>query len=278
MQVTLTSAEDANASWHCTITLLKKYSHYPHTSQGIYGHWGEDQSTTEIIFAVVHTKSDLEDMIRRAQFAVLNPGDDVLKYSKATDISELSARVGFSPNIIKLDITDRDLPALSFVDLPGIISVTEDHKDSWLVEMVKALVQSYVENDNSIILLACSLETDMQNSRATQLIYNTVGAMERTVGCLTKPDRIPGEPDVRVLQNILGNKSFVLGHNYYVTLQPFQKMLERRTTQEVAREEEEKFFSKEPWAKELGPFSDRFGTKRLTMALSEKLAHQILLR
>lgn len=213
MHVTLTSSDDPHAGWICHISLQKEYSLYSKVVDGPFGQWGHDDPPMETPFATVHDKKELEQMIRRAQFATLNPGDDVSKYISG-DINGLTACVEFSPNVIKLEIIDHGLPALSFYDLPGIINVTENSEDRWLVKCVKTLVKRYVEKANSIVLLACSLETDMQNSSASKLITKIHGAEKRTVGCLTKPDRMPGDHDIEGLFKLLGKGSFQVEHGY----------------------------------------------------------------
>lgn len=145
----LTSSDVPDAAWTCRITLQREFSFDSRKDDDLFGQWRQDQSTTETPFAVVHDKTELEQMIRRAQFATLNPGDDVSKYISG-NIDELTARVGFSPNVIKLDIVDRGLPALSFYDLPSIIDMTENTDKESVMKLVENLVRSYVEKERSI--------------------------------------------------------------------------------------------------------------------------------
>lgn len=58
------------------------------------------------VIATTENPTDLEDILRRAQLAILNPGDDPLKYVCASvPVEELSHRVEFSPNIVRIDVS-----------------------------------------------------------------------------------------------------------------------------------------------------------------------------
>jgi hypothetical protein len=64
-------------------------------------------------------KSEVEERIRRAQLAILNPSkpmEDFLGTLPSSDENELS----FSTDVVSVRIAGRDVDDLSFVDLPGI--------------------------------------------------------------------------------------------------------------------------------------------------------------
>ena len=68
---------------------------------------------------VITDKKEVEERIRRAQRAILNPsishGTFLLGPDREPDIPELS----FSKNCVCLELTGPDLTDLSFCDLPG---------------------------------------------------------------------------------------------------------------------------------------------------------------
>ena len=82
---------------------------------------------------VLHDKSGLEEMIRRAQLAVLNPSVpahrlvdlDTSTLDPETNF-ELPASLGsrrqfqFSESVVCLDLSGPDLTDLAFIDLPGM--------------------------------------------------------------------------------------------------------------------------------------------------------------
>jgi hypothetical protein len=236
-----------------------------------------DHTPTNIPFAVVTNKEDLEGIISRAQRATLNPGDDAIKYLNATCIDDMPLKVEFSPNKVILDITAPAQPSLSFIDLPGVIRQMTQSKDKWLVNLVENFVFDHIDQDNSLILLARSMESDFANSSGAALIDQCEGALERTVGCLTKPDRWPQGQKTQSIANVLNGDAFAVGHGYYVTKQPDQIELNAGVTADDARKKEEEFFAKTPWSAELNKFHDRFGTLKLRDHLSIKLTKQILI-
>lgn len=277
LQITLYSSEE-DAPWSCTVSLQQNYSFCPDAdiTQSRYGKWREDHNPTTIPFAVVENKADLEAVISRAQWATLNPGDDPLGFLNAASLEEMPLKVDFSPNKVILDITAPSQPSLSFIDLPGIIRQTEAAKDKWLVNLVENFVIDYINQGNSLILLARSMESDFANSSAAALVDQCDGALQRTVGCLTKPDRLPEGTRTQVIRNVLSGEAFTVGHGYFVTRQPHQGQLNDGISADEARQMEDDFFNQSPWMTELRGFQDRFGTFKLRDSLSVKLTNQIL--
>ena len=75
----------------------------------------------------IYDKSLLEEMIRRAQLATLNPSVPA-KFFESFDTKSLPSgqkppnsdrQLAFSSNVVCLDLHGPDLPDLSFIDLPG---------------------------------------------------------------------------------------------------------------------------------------------------------------
>ena len=76
---------------------------------------------------VVNDTVELEKMLRRAQLAVLNPRVPANAFvsfdldSLKTDVPPLgsSEQLGFSSNVVCVDVSGPEVPDLSFIDLPG---------------------------------------------------------------------------------------------------------------------------------------------------------------
>lgn len=90
---------------------------------------GNKISTREEKFgSVLYDKSELEEMLRRAQLAILNPSlpaDSLLAF----DTSSLAPgerppgserQLQFSNNVVCLDLSGPDVIDLAFIDLPGM--------------------------------------------------------------------------------------------------------------------------------------------------------------
>ena len=94
---------------------------------------GNKITAKEVPFGpVLYDKSDLEEMLRRAQLAILNPSlspsffEDFdtksLKPGEAPPGSE--RQLAFSNNVVCLDLSGPDVTDLSFIDLPGMQSTS----------------------------------------------------------------------------------------------------------------------------------------------------------
>ncbi|KEQ74338.1 hypothetical protein M436DRAFT_71772 [Aureobasidium namibiae CBS 147.97] len=275
LEITLFSS-DEDTAWSCKVSLQQKFSFDSDASpHGRYGKWREDHNPTAIDFAIVNRKDALQDVLTRAQRATLNPGDNPREYLNALSIDDMPMKVEFSPNKVVLAITAPGQPSLSFIDLPGVIRQMTKAQDKWLVNLVENFVADHIEQGNSLILLARSMESDFANSSGAALIdqHNALG---RTVGCLTKPDRWPLGSKTQLIKNVLHGDAFAVGHGYFVTKQPNQVELNDNISTDEARRSEEEFFAQDPWSTELQDFQGRFGTFKLRDTLSVKLTKQIL--
>lgn len=216
-------SESSTDAWSCKVLLCKKYMYEgthgqaatrgkgkpeAATRQRPLGPWIL-QDTEETYFASVTDKEAVPHVLELAQLATLNPGKQLIFFqcvvlgrlmhidvgtdSKRYMPGNVSAQedylqVKFSPNVIRLDISGKGLPNLSFYDLPGVINVSDTPEEGYLVNLVKNLVKDYVQAEDSINLLAIPMTDDPANSSASQLIRE-LKAEARTLGVLTKPDR-----------------------------------------------------------------------------------------
>src|SRR3978361_248178 len=120
------------------------------------------------------------------------------------------------------------------------------------------------------------MEVDCEISTTSGLVRDT-GAIDRCVGVLTKPDRLPSDSFTEQWQAILDGTKFPLKHGYFVTKQPSQKDLLNMINYEEARRKENEFFNSEDWH---GRFKaprgrDQIGTLALQKYLPTQLASLI---
>ncbi|KAF7117917.1 hypothetical protein CNMCM5793_007248 [Aspergillus hiratsukae] len=276
MEINLTESEPGQ-DWNCRIFLSRKYifdgsrkvTKLPKKSQPL-GPWidQEDEHFTD-----VKDKDGVQEAIKWAQLAILNPGRPSSDYQPGNnaDTDESYCQVKFSPNVVRLDISAPNFPNLSFYDLPGVISQAEHDHEPYLVSLVENLVKVYITQENCIVLLALPMTDDATNSRATHIMRDIPGAKERTLGVLTKPDRIQSGESYAQWVDILEGDKFALGHGYYVVRNNPDPAIDHSR----AREEEAVFFAESPWATDLSAYQDRFGTRQLQAALSSLLLEQI---
>lgn len=67
---------------------------------------------------VIRNPKDVEERLRRAQRAILNPSIDAQQFLENTH-SNAGNTLNFSTNCISLEIKGQDVTDLSFCDLPG---------------------------------------------------------------------------------------------------------------------------------------------------------------
>ncbi|KAI6014041.1 P-loop containing nucleoside triphosphate hydrolase protein [Pisolithus microcarpus] len=183
------------------------------------------------------SKSEVEERIRRAQRAILNPNTDPESFLRGATVDE--NETSFSRNYVSLDISGRDLADLSFVDLPGLIASVGQSGRVHDIELVKNLVISYIERPSCLILLTVACES-----------------------VLTKPDRIPDGEEERWVR-LIRNDVEPLVNNWGMTWSG-------------ARTSEEAFFSgMSPWCDLEDHLQAYLRTSRLTDRLSIILAELI---
>ncbi|THU85106.1 hypothetical protein K435DRAFT_764484 [Dendrothele bispora CBS 962.96] len=229
---------------------------------------------------VIYEKSQVEDRIRRAQRALLHPNILRSKFLEENeeDIVDDPSAPTFSSNCVSLKISGPKIADLSFCDLPGLIRSSSGEGSAGDVEHVERLVESYIKKPSCIILLAVSCETDFQNQGALQMAKKFDPNGERTVGVLTKPDRISAGDEslwVRFIRNDV--PGYILSNSWYCVKQPNSVQLREGITWEQARLKENEFFSMtSPWADKLEPMFQRYlRTSNLVERLSRILSDLI---
>ncbi|KAK2871630.1 hypothetical protein FQN49_002983 [Arthroderma sp. PD_2] len=276
LEINLSESDSPDSPWTCRVLLMKKYIFDSSgraqraTNAKPLGPWIE-QDPEELHFSTLTDKAMLQEHLKWAQLATLNPGRSHNDFIPGEDQETDSTytQVKFSPNVVRLDITGPGFPNLSFYDLPGVINVAEIDEERYLVALVENLVKDYIRAPNCIVLLTLPMTDDATNSSAARIIRDIPGARQRTVGVLTKPDRVEHRQGDEYDQwrEILRGDKFSTGHGYYVV----QNNPDPRVGHATAREEENHFFSHPPWQTELVEYTSRFGTRRLQAALSKIL-------
>lgn len=78
------------------------------------------QARNEPFGPVIYDKAEVEERIRRAQTAILNPSSPLETFLKV-DISNFPepSELSFSRNVVSLSISGPSVADLSFCDLPG---------------------------------------------------------------------------------------------------------------------------------------------------------------
>ena len=112
--------QNSAGPWRCQILLRKEYH--------IRGN-ALPEIREEIFGDIIYNKSKVEEMLTRAQLAILNPSVDSRQFV-SYDIGDKTfpplgskKQLQFSSNVVCLDIQSPDTANFSFIDLPGALVV-----------------------------------------------------------------------------------------------------------------------------------------------------------
>ncbi|KAL1720013.1 P-loop containing nucleoside triphosphate hydrolase protein [Schizophyllum commune] len=232
-----------------------------------------------VTFGTAITERHLvEERIRRAQRAILNPNvpvDHFLADDYDADEPASDSQLTFSRNCIELKISGPDVADLSFIDLPGLIASVSRTGNTNDIQLVEALVKSYIEKPSCVILLTVTCETDFENQPAYGLAKQYDRDGKRTVGVLTKPDRIPTGEETRWL-SFIKNITEPLDNNWFCVKQPSSQDLKQGLSYKQARTREDEFFSSTPpWTDLEAVYQRYLRTPNLVERLSNILSDLI---
>ncbi|KJZ73789.1 hypothetical protein HIM_06907 [Hirsutella minnesotensis 3608] len=279
-----------HSHWSCRVSLRKDYKYDPPAGQDIQNSnvgdadpfypWKKLPATKVTEFKVMHDKSEIEEVLRWAQIAILNDNHLPGQYIPGTGRTAIevplqraaeTTEAKFSPNIVALEIKSPDLPDLSFYDMPGIFENPADARDDYLVSVVRNLTKSYIAHDTAIVICCMPMNSDAENSSTLGLVRR-LGAQSRTIGVLTKADLLPeGNHDQWLA--IMKGQAHKTGHGYFVTSRPQGKELED------LKEWEKRIFEDNScanWPSSFHAFVERCGIERLKDFLAERLSEAFI--
>ncbi|PPQ80108.1 LOW QUALITY PROTEIN: hypothetical protein CVT25_001476 [Psilocybe cyanescens] len=235
------------------------------------------QARSERFGPIIYNKAEVEERIRRAQRAILNP-TKLAKFFLEDDQDEeqYTSQLSFSLNAVTWQISGPDVADLSFCDLPGLIASVSSRRGSGNdIALVESLVIGYIKKPSCIILLTVACETDFENQGAHRLAKHYDPDGKRTIGVLTKPDRIPLGEELNWLPFIRNEKE-PLENNWFCVKQPSSNDLKANITWSQARQMENDFFSsKAPWCELEGIYQKYLRTGNLVERLSSVLSDLI---
>lgn len=108
-------------------------------------------------FKTIQDKTELLQAMVWAQQAILNPQHELSRFVPGSanfcqSMKHIDSRqsASFSPNVVKVEIGGPGLPALSFVDLPGVINPAPTPEQRLLVPMIQNLVKYYLQKEKAL--------------------------------------------------------------------------------------------------------------------------------
>jgi len=185
--------------------------------------------------------------------------------------SEFPDAPGFAADVLRLELVGNTGLHLTLVDLPGLISVSEDEED---VQIVESLVDSYLESSRTIILAVIPASSDAETQKIIQRARHFDKDGVRTVGIITKPDLINKNTEDRVARLAKNQDRTKLNLGFFLVKNPSPDELENGISSRQRHRAEMEFFSGQRW-KGQGIDSTRVGMNNLRLFLENMLDSHI---
>ena len=173
----------------------------------------------------------------------------------------------FADDVLRLEVVGNTGLHLTVVDLPGLISVSDDERD---VNTVEQLVDSYLASSRAIILAVVQANNDIDTQGIIQRARRFDKAGERTVGIITKPDLINEGTEARIstLSRNLATTKLKLG--FFLLKNPNPVQIKEAITWTERKRSEIQFFRSSPWKEQSLDWS-RVGIEKLRCFLQDLL-------
>ncbi|KAK6535762.1 hypothetical protein TWF281_000014 [Arthrobotrys megalospora] len=189
----------------------------------------EDELTTDKFLEILNEASDV--------MGVPRPGgrNDNLPPSKRA----------FSDHLLSLELSGPQHAQFSVIDLPGLIRSVSNQQRRHDIDLIKEMNLKYIQDKRSIILAVLSANVDAANQEVLQLVKDIDKDGKKTLGILTKPDRVEAGSEGEVIRTAK-NQTYRLGLGYFVVRNrgPSEMELSARDRDDL----EGAFFNQEaPW-------------------------------
>jgi len=133
--------------------------------------------------AVITNFGDLPDIMAKA----------MLVMGIESDLSSGSISRAFAKDVLSIEIEGPTRPQLTLVDLPGLIQTDTRGVTKADVQLVAEITDGYISQSRTICLAVIAATNDYANQGILTRVRNVDPHGERTLGIITKPDRlIPG--------------------------------------------------------------------------------------
>ncbi|KUJ06452.1 uncharacterized protein LY89DRAFT_702933 [Mollisia scopiformis] len=178
----------------------------------------------------------------------------------------------FSTDVLRIESTSPMAPNLTLVDLPGLFGASDKNQSDDDAALVQNLVVSYMKQKRSIILAVVSADQPFPNQPVTKFARDIDALGARTLGLITKPDKISrGSESEKYYVDMAQNRNVPLKLGWHVLRNKGDSTADDTIEQREAREAE--FFSESSWGNALQP--EQLGVVALRERLRSTLWKQI---
>ncbi|CAK7202892.1 hypothetical protein SEUCBS139899_005619 [Sporothrix eucalyptigena] len=228
-----------------------------------------------------HSRTDVEKQLLLAFHADLDaeepdigPVIEAAKTAMGLVDGDVVGGRQFSNDVLRIEMSGPKQQHLTLVDLPGLFhsgSATQSVNEA---PVVRELVLEYMKRPRSIILAVVSGAYEFANQLVTQLAREVDARGVRTMGLITKPDKLEeGSERENAFLTMAANRDVVLQLGWHVLRNRGHST--RNATPKERDANEKEFFTKSgsPW---LALPPDHLGINSLRPRLSTILMDQIL--
>lgn len=136
-----------------------------------------------------------KDDIKAFSETIVDFGELPAIMDKAMDVMGIgvsgSQTSAFAKDVLSIEIEGPSRPQLTLVDLPGLIQNETKGVTKADVELVKEITDRYICQSRTICLAVVSATNDYANQGILTKVRGVDPEGERTIGIITKPDRLP---------------------------------------------------------------------------------------
>ncbi|KAH7303290.1 putative dynamin GTPase [Stachybotrys elegans] len=175
---------------------------------------------------------------------------DVSRLMKIRGYAENDSGHAFARDALRVEISGPVGLHLSVVDLPGLISVSNESQTEEDVEAVHDMVNRYLQNPRSIILAVLQASNDMANQGIIKLAREHDPQGQRTVGIITKPDLINEGSEAKIAQAAKNQDAIKLKLGFFLVKNPSPSELKEGLSMADRAKRELRFFSAPAWARQ----------------------------
>ncbi|TLS22355.1 uncharacterized protein PpBr36_09790 [Pyricularia pennisetigena] len=221
----------------------------------------------------------VEDAVRLREFCDKLPPnvplDQVIEAAK--DAMGLGTSKRFSTDVLRVEISGPNQAHLTMVDLPGLFRAGSSQQSVEDVKIVGNMVRKAMSRPRSIILAVVSASNEFNNQEVTELARKMDPQRVRTLGLITKPDKLEeGSESERNYLNLVRNQDVVLELGWHVLRNQGHRVMNSENGVTSRDEVERDFFSQGAWrsidASSLGVAALR---KRLSAVLWKQILHHL---
>ncbi|KAM7189858.1 P-loop containing nucleoside triphosphate hydrolase protein [Naviculisporaceae sp. PSN 640] len=225
-----------------------------------------------------HADRTEEERIRLSAFSMET--SDKMPFPKIIDAAKEAMGLGaigpgakiFSTDVLRIESTSPTAPNLTLVDLPGLFGAADKNQSDDDASLVQNLVVNYMKQRRSIILAVVTADNPFANQPVTKFAREIDPQGKRTLGLITKPDKIDkGSDSERYYIELAQNLNVKLSLGWHVLRN--RSHVTASDTAEERDDREAEFFANSLWGESLD--QSQLGVDALRERLRNVLWHQI---